>query len=891
MNKKKKLRVFVICAAVLIAAAISVPITMRAIFVEAEYTHVKNADVENATLIVGSHLIHLGAVNDEIYKKALDTQQDSGNEKIYYKSELAGGQWYEITDATSVADISTDGTPVDAKVIEGLWLRWHTKKDKVTYDLLTGGAVSIFDTNDPYDYLKRPELQQIKNMRDNFIEMGDLADSDEFSYNFVKSFYEYGQAAVHTAETDQCDAAIDALQAFYEQMAKDEATTEKLNFINKAQASVNALREVLIMNNIAPFVDLLNSAVNGKARVGYDDADDALKLCDSTFTPDHPIEYDDDGNPIEAEASEYVKNDQLIQAVATSTTSMEDTVRNNQAKVIGDGVTVVAMRQSSDMKKLMENAVAKKYRDAESNVDELVLLENIAGSIIAEKEKECKLITDELVGESMKRYRAKLAAGENSTYVSEKKNSNTTQSRLDKLLNDQIKDANGERGELEFLITGATDRMEPADAVDYLQERIDQIPVIEMDPKDDDFNPVALNSIKEYENWLKKKQNDILASMGNNLLDNLYAEREEAYLEKQTAYDNNDLNGVNKADTKIKELDARIEAAGGNDLGIGDLLDDALEAIEKGNVISLKEALDALNALSDFAPNAVCDAMNTIADAGEKKLDALDAANTSNTDNNNTNNNNTDNNNTDNNGGNQSSEGMEGQSLIDQLNAVIDEMEGYITQLSGSLDGKLSKDDFIRILEEALGDKLGNLSDEDQASALIALNRYADEFHDQDAKDLVESLAGTFFRQPNKYIYPKYLSSTSEFIPLLTLSKCTGYRYVFDNTKNQVTLAKEVDYFRFSSFSDLVERPKIDKDTQQQEKDSGGKGLVIDEKMDVASVLYSSDIWIGEVYSKASLGFEAVYLIKGDYAVCADEPMMVHALALYQLLLTNSLVV
>ena len=109
--------------------------------------HIKSGDIENSTLAIGSHLIYIGAMTDEIYQIAYQSASTFSQSDMYYKSELGGGSWYEISSATSVADISSEGTPVADSVVEALSFTHHTKSDGITYDLITGQPVNIFNIN------------------------------------------------------------------------------------------------------------------------------------------------------------------------------------------------------------------------------------------------------------------------------------------------------------------------------------------------------------------------------------------------------------------------------------------------------------------------------------------------------------------------------------------------------------------------------------------------------------------------------------------------------------------------------------------------------------------------------------------------------------------------
>ena len=116
-----------------------------------QFTAAKYDSIEDSTLLIGTHLIHLSALNDSIYEVAQASAEESGQNRIYYKSELADGAWFDITTASSLADITTAGTPVTTDSLTGLYLTHHTKSDGKTYDLRTGQEVSLQDIHDPYD--------------------------------------------------------------------------------------------------------------------------------------------------------------------------------------------------------------------------------------------------------------------------------------------------------------------------------------------------------------------------------------------------------------------------------------------------------------------------------------------------------------------------------------------------------------------------------------------------------------------------------------------------------------------------------------------------------------------------------------------------------------------
>ncbi len=93
-----------------------------ALFDQNKAVHIKPSEIENATLIIGTHLIYLHSLNEGIYEIAVQSASDSGQDRRYYKSELAGGTWMDITYAESIRDISAGGTIADESVIERLYI-------------------------------------------------------------------------------------------------------------------------------------------------------------------------------------------------------------------------------------------------------------------------------------------------------------------------------------------------------------------------------------------------------------------------------------------------------------------------------------------------------------------------------------------------------------------------------------------------------------------------------------------------------------------------------------------------------------------------------------------------------------------------------------------------
>lgn len=131
-------RICIISGAVAAAAAAAA----ACIFTYGE-TRPSADQINNASLIIGTYLIDFEALNEENQALAEKNAEDKNQNRIYYKSDLNSGVWYDITDAESVSDITLSNNKiVDAKTINALELTLYFKADGTIVDLVNGGTVS-----------------------------------------------------------------------------------------------------------------------------------------------------------------------------------------------------------------------------------------------------------------------------------------------------------------------------------------------------------------------------------------------------------------------------------------------------------------------------------------------------------------------------------------------------------------------------------------------------------------------------------------------------------------------------------------------------------------------------------------------------------------------------
>lgn len=109
-------------------------------------------EINDASLIIGTYLIDFEALNEENQALAEKNAEDKNQPRVFYKSDLNSGVWYDITDAENVNDILlTNSRIVDSKTIDGLELTLYFKADGTVVDLATGNVVSVQNVDSSVD--------------------------------------------------------------------------------------------------------------------------------------------------------------------------------------------------------------------------------------------------------------------------------------------------------------------------------------------------------------------------------------------------------------------------------------------------------------------------------------------------------------------------------------------------------------------------------------------------------------------------------------------------------------------------------------------------------------------------------------------------------------------
>ncbi|MEA5082575.1 MAG: hypothetical protein VB018_00310 [Lachnospiraceae bacterium] len=911
----------------LLALALSFSVAVSAFWNSDEAVNIKASDIENSTLAIGTHLIYLGSMTDQIYEIALDSAQESEQTNIYYKSELADGTWFDITTASSLADITTAGTPVDDKIIEELYFTHHTKSDGITYDLRTGKAVNLYDIKPPYDLETLEELMPLKNHYD--LTKGTQADS-KIGKKKIEQMEQIFATEVENEYTAQLDETLSALKVYYDILANNGGGAAEMAAVQKVMDAVDETRRAVVFKTLE---DTLNTFAQTLQSV--------------------EDKQDEEGNVESGSGSDT----NFQAAVSESLNNVSTSLIESMGKMLDEGTTITSATEYSFAKKLCDDAVAKNHSACDEDVAMLMALDNILNAVVGNKEVELDLLENTLLNKAQNKYLQMLGTGENQEYKNAKAE-NTAGVLLQSIADANASQINVFRSEYEFFIEAKALRVTNADAQTYIDKLLGEATGYYDKVKEDAFQAGANTTVDKHIEFLSTKKRKLVQAAGGNELDKLLVQKEKLQSEMMAALDKNDLQGAKIVENKISDIDkkiAEITTAQVNE--VSDLLSE-LKDLEKQ-----LEELQTKNGANGFGTDgtgagetgtsgygsdgtgtdgagtngngtdgnekskeektleskiALAKAKLVVAQAGmsdgtvgkivsDIKKDCLDIIGDSNS----------------------SKEDFDKLSencttLGEMLNQNYQVVFPAIKEIYGEmvserdLNDKTSFDDAIGILEEYIlnnssayaaaisddktkeelqalidaffegkGDSLldassvsslqntndditGLTDDEKQAVTLLALALYEDETNSEDAKNMMAVEAQKGMNMGNSMVFSSLTDEIGNYVPITAIGKYTGMRYLWIKNLDQATLAKGASYYAFKSYSDIV---------------TVGKNKPVKETM-TRSAKKLGELYIPSDYAYEKFGVEAKELNGSSYSVLSTDKLQGFSEELFALFLS-----
>ncbi len=775
-NKKTGLLLFAAVLCVLIIGGVAVKAALENDkSTSVRSVHMQDSQIENSTLIIGSHLIHISALTDELYKIAQESANEFNQSQIYYKSELADGTWFEISEASSIADITQSGTPVSKSVIEGLEFTHQTKSDGITVDLRTGQSVSVFNINNPYDLRTMEELEPLRTQFQILQEKTDKNESDQIYLQMVQNFFDKD---IQNDVTRDYDSSLQSLESYKNGLSSREKPSQWTEKTEEIMASVDAYRRVESLTNLEGYLDTLENDASGMGASNQkESSSDETEETSESIPPD------------------FIINTDIVAAIGDCIQNVQQSISSYEAKKITDsGDTVAAQTEYRYTQDLISKARAQDTPGCDSIMEKLCNLQNIMDGVIAQPDSELNTLTSDLVSAAFTKYTTDLRNGVSEDYQTAMAEG-ASQAVLQKYLTEQKTAANADRMEYQTMLEAQFSRMENQAAQAYTLKLIDGVPDLEDSVVQDAAAAYLLDTVADHLIWLRSAYSDLVKNASDATdMSKLEKEKEDLSKQRQNALDKNNLAEANKLtaqmEAKQKEIDSLSDslnailnspnssesdkaraAAGMGDKNTAALLSSMADVLtsdirnsgKETSASDLQNQMAALIAAATLDPEAARTALNQVQDALENAT------------------------------------GLDADTASGLQSSLADAQETIAKTSTGTLTGAELKSLLDSILNGILGSGgYDSASASQQTAAMIALEWYGEERNSNSALDLAASLARQGVQEKNPYLYERYSDSNKAYLCLQSLAKVLGYRYIFDDAHSTVTLQKSKSYYLFT---------------------------------------------------------------------------------------------
>ena len=783
-----------------------------------------------STLFIGTYLIHMDALTDELYEKAVDSASQSSQMKIYYKSEVGDDLWYDVTDAESLSDIMNSANSVPESDLADLFVQYYVGSDGILIDTSNGAEVNPFDIPDPYDLSKLKELEPLwsqfsdsktgqtvsedQYLIDKNSEITGRKRVDRYTYQILSTFFAMD---LRDAETDGYDADLKRLYEAYKSL-KAEKKQEEAEIVYSLMANVDAARRSVVMNKLAMLdehaLGVLYDLASGSYYTSSGDFRNPYTAGDSNAQdPGYLKSLKESLMQVREHDSEqevaFQTDPDLISAIGECLQNCQQSYYDTQSKALMDGSTVLGHAQYVFSRQVIDEVSTSGAGNALTYLRDV---RNISSNMVRNSESEVYLLDHSLLNLAETQYETALTRGASAEYTREASRG-ASSAAAEKALDTQMDDLEAKRSELEFLIDAYRMRVSAADGLLYVKGCISWTEGLYASVPDDAFKSRAGSSIDGHANWLKKASTEIRTSEESlkSKMDQLYDKKAELQSKRDQALDDNDLATANLYDDKIAAVD----------------LDIAAEAARTGQSADAELAdRIASEALAELAKDPKADVSAAV--TALKDLDADEA--------------------------------------LDKLEDKLEEVGNPSASDAGSGSSdpgkeegtssaaiRLSEEDIRSALAAEFGKPVETMGAEDLAMATALVSRLGRNGVAA-ARSLAADMASLMRSKDSKYLYDQYEDKNPEYINLKTIGLCTDYRYYYDTSKRSVTMSDGGNSIVFVSGSDQIQR--------------GGQ----EEKL-MYKTVSDGTLYLSEEDAGVLLRCYSEYVLNTEYAVCLTESM------------------
>ncbi|MBO6259639.1 MAG: hypothetical protein J6N47_02310 [Lachnospiraceae bacterium] len=798
-------------------------------------------NIENSVLFIGTYIIHKDAMTEELYEKAYDSAAASGQDIPYYKSEIGNGEWYDLSQAENVSDITADGTAlVDESEIDPLFVQFYVGADGVVKNY-KDEVINPFDIPSPYDLSNLPEFEQLwfqyaqstshepvsreKFLENRFSEDKNVEDSDNYLYDAISTFFKLD---LTDDDTKALDAKLANMYAWKQELM-NAGRDEDAETVYSICAMIDAQRRAIVYDKLATESENWHSA-NPALGTSVMPKSDNASFGWFSAPVEYPVNYDTRTSSLVGalydicSGSQYDEDDPfeqdsgIMDAINEANSACQTSYIEYSSKALADENTVLGHYKYIYSNNVMESK-------SEESLTKLRSLMNIEKDVIADKGKELTVLESDLLPYGQSQFKSIVTSGEGSDYRSAVA-SGKSKAVTNQILTDLANETESRRTQYQALIDAKQKRMDAADALEYVQGIRAWAEEVKGTIPNDDFKGDAEDALDKFIKYLKDLESTIKNSDGSlkDDMEKLQEQKDDLNTKRQNALDNNDLAGAAKYDALIAAVDKQMDELGGNNnAALADsLLDKAKEAAAEGNADALSNAMDALAEMG--AADQMAELVDKLEDMGANAEVMAEA---------------------------------EAALAEAETNSGPDSLAGDGTDGDGDKTGLLglSDDEMMSLLEGLFGMAFEDMSPGMKAEFLAVLSILGNEGYDNFAA-LAAKIAQELSEEGNPYIYTPYKNDADNiYISLVSVSAAAGYRYV--STGDNCTLAKSKGSltYTFSPYG------------LKYEKIEGGESS---EEDLLHTVVTQNNMYLRSEDAKAIFDCRAVNVpdCNGAYAVC-----------------------
>lgn len=213
------------------------------------------SEIPAGSLIIGTHIISIKALNNKLLEVAQKSASDTKQEKVYYKSEFNNNTWMDITNASSFEDISTKGNPVSNNVIDALILTHMTGDDGKTIEFDGEPDVDIYKLINYLDPNNYPELEEIKKLKEQLEKKPKITPDDKRQLESINGLL----SPMNLTEYNNIEKTMDTLQSYISYLKNDKKEVSQVISIPQALLEQQNAKKLL-----CAYTELSNRLAGGQ---------------------------------------------------------------------------------------------------------------------------------------------------------------------------------------------------------------------------------------------------------------------------------------------------------------------------------------------------------------------------------------------------------------------------------------------------------------------------------------------------------------------------------------------------------------------------------------------------------------------------------------------------